>query len=37
MSEQDYAKLVMANMAHGDYHHGAQDRTEHTKPDDHHH
>ena len=37
MSEQDYARLVMANMSHGDHHHSEQDRTEQARPDDHHH
>jgi hypothetical protein len=37
MSEQDYAGLVMATMSRGGHRHSEQDRTEHTKPDDHHH
>jgi mono/diheme cytochrome c family protein len=37
MSEQDYARLVMAGMAHGGHHHGEQDQTEQAKPNDHHH
>jgi mono/diheme cytochrome c family protein len=37
MSEQDYARLVMANMSGGGHHHSEQDRTEQAKPDDHHH
>jgi mono/diheme cytochrome c family protein len=36
MSEQDYARLVMANMSRGGHHHSEQDRPEHAKPDDHH-
>ena len=34
MTEQDYARLVMANMAHGGHHGGDQDQTKH---DDHSH
>jgi mono/diheme cytochrome c family protein len=37
MSEQDYARLVMANMSGGGHHHREQDRTEQAKPSDHHH
>lgn len=36
MTDQDYAGLVMASMAHGGHHHGKQDQTE-AQPDDHHH
>jgi hypothetical protein len=35
MSEQDYARLVMASMVHG-HHHGEQDQIEQPKSDDHH-
>jgi mono/diheme cytochrome c family protein len=40
ISEQDYARLVMASMARGGhYHHGGSEegRPERTKPDDHEH
>jgi mono/diheme cytochrome c family protein len=40
MSEQDYARLVMANMAHGAHHHhggGAEGRPGLTPPDGHDH
>jgi hypothetical protein len=37
MSEQDFAKLVMAGMAGGGHHHREQDQTERANPDDHHH
>jgi mono/diheme cytochrome c family protein len=36
MSEQDYARLVMASIAHGGHHDGDQDQTEQAKPHDHH-
>jgi hypothetical protein len=36
MSEQDYAKLVMASMAHGGHHHsGSEGKPEQAKPGDH--
>jgi mono/diheme cytochrome c family protein len=35
MTDQDYAGLVMASMAHGGHHHGNQDQTE-AQPGDHH-
>jgi hypothetical protein len=34
MTQEEYAKLVMASMAHGAHHSGHQDP---TKPDDHSH
>jgi mono/diheme cytochrome c family protein len=39
MSEQDYAGLVMASMAHGGHHHGGSEegRPEQTAPHDHEH
>jgi hypothetical protein len=39
MSEQDYARLVMASMAHGGHHHGGSEegRPRQTKPGDHEH
>lgn len=37
MSEQDYARLVMANMTHGGHHHGEQDQTERPAPANHDH
>jgi mono/diheme cytochrome c family protein len=39
MSEQDYARLVMASMAHGGHHHGGSEeiRPGQTKHDDHEH
>jgi hypothetical protein len=39
MSEQDYAKLVMASMAHGGHHHGGSEegKPEQVKPGDHEH
>jgi len=40
MSEQDYARLVMANMAHGAQHHhgdGDEGRPGQTPPDGHAH
>jgi mono/diheme cytochrome c family protein len=39
MSEQDYARLVMASMAHGGHHHGGSEegRPEQTKPENHEH
>jgi hypothetical protein len=38
MSEQDYATLVMANMAHGaQHHHGEEGRPGQTAPSDHEH
>ena len=39
MSEQDYASLVMASMAHGGHHHGGSEegKPEKAKPSDHEH
>jgi mono/diheme cytochrome c family protein len=39
MSEQDYARLVMASMAHGGHHHGGSEegKPEQAKPGDHEH
>jgi mono/diheme cytochrome c family protein len=37
LTEQDYAKLVMASMTHGGHHGSGKNQTEQTSPDEHQH